>query len=45
MIRDRLASLRLRLWLLVFSALIPAMILMFYTAAEQRRQNGIGRRR
>jgi signal transduction histidine kinase len=38
MIRDRLASLRLRLWLLVFLALIPILILMFYTAAEQRRR-------
>jgi signal transduction histidine kinase/heme exporter protein D len=33
-----LASLRLRLWLLVFLALIPVLILMFYSAAEQRRR-------
>ena len=38
MIRERLASLRLRLWLLVFLALIPVLILMIYTAAEQRRR-------
>jgi signal transduction histidine kinase len=38
MIRDRLASLRLRLWLLVFLALIPALLLMIYTAVEQRRR-------
>jgi signal transduction histidine kinase len=36
MIRKRWASLRLRLWLLVLLALIPALILMLYTAAEQR---------
>jgi signal transduction histidine kinase len=36
MIRDRLASLRLRLWLLVLLAFMPALGLMFYTAAEQR---------
>jgi signal transduction histidine kinase len=34
--RDRLASLRLRLWLLVLLAFMPALGLMFYTAAEQR---------
>jgi signal transduction histidine kinase len=38
MIRELLASLRLRLWLLVVFALIPALILMVYTAAEQRRR-------
>jgi signal transduction histidine kinase len=38
MIRERFASLRLRLWLVVFLAIIPALILMFYTAAEQRRR-------
>ncbi len=38
MIRELFASLRLRLWLLVVLALIPALILMFYTAAEQRRR-------
>ena len=38
MIRERLSSLRLRLWLLVLLALIPALILMLYTAAEQRRR-------
>ena len=38
MIRERLASLRLRLWLLVLLALMPALGLMFYTAAEQRRR-------
>jgi signal transduction histidine kinase len=37
MIRELLASLRLRLWLLVFLALIPALGLILYTAAEQRR--------
>jgi signal transduction histidine kinase len=37
MIRELLASLRLRLWLLVFLALIPALGLMLYAAAEQRR--------
>jgi signal transduction histidine kinase len=37
MIRERLASLRLRLWLLVLLALIPTILLMVYTAAEQRR--------
>jgi signal transduction histidine kinase len=36
MIRERLASLRLRLWLLVLLAFMPALGLMFYTAAEQR---------
>jgi signal transduction histidine kinase len=36
MIRKRWASLRLRLWLLVLLAIIPALILMLYTAAEQR---------
>src|SRR5919108_316593 len=36
MIRERLASLRLRLWLLVLLAFMPAVGLMFYTAAEQR---------
>ena len=38
MIRKRLSSLRLRLWLLVLLALIPTLILMLYTAAEQRRR-------
>ena len=38
MIRDLLASLRLRLWLLVFLALMPVLILMLYSAAEQRRR-------
>lgn len=38
MIRERLASLRLRLWLLVLLALIPVLILMFYSAEEQRRR-------
>jgi signal transduction histidine kinase len=37
MIRNWLASLRLRLWLLVLLAFMPAVGLMFYTAAEQRR--------
>src|SRR5262245_32000573 len=36
MIRERFASLRLRLWLLVLLAFMPALGLMFYTAAEQR---------
>jgi signal transduction histidine kinase len=36
MMRERLASLRLRLWLLVLLALIPTIFLMVYTAAEQR---------
>jgi signal transduction histidine kinase len=36
MIRERLASLRLRLWLLVFLVFMPALGLMFYTAVEQR---------
>ena len=36
MTRDRLASLRLRLWLLVLLAFMPALGLMLYTAAEQR---------
>jgi len=36
MIRKRLASLRLRLWLLVFLAFMPALGLMVYTALEQR---------
>src|SRR2546426_10768313 len=36
MIRDLLASLRLRLWLLVLLAFMPALGLMLYTAAEQR---------
>jgi signal transduction histidine kinase len=35
MIRELFASLRLRLWLLVFLAFMPALGLMFYTAAEQ----------
>jgi signal transduction histidine kinase len=35
--RELFASLRLRLWLLVALALIPTLILMLYTAAEQRR--------
>ena len=39
MIRDLFASLRLRLGLLVALALIPALILMFYSAAEQRRRH------
>jgi signal transduction histidine kinase len=38
MIRERLASLRLRLWLLVLLAFMPALGLMFYTAAEQRQR-------
>ena len=36
MIRERLASLRLRLWLLVLLAFMPALGLIFYTAVEQR---------
>jgi signal transduction histidine kinase len=36
--RELFASLRLRLWLLVAIALIPALGLMFYSAAELRRQ-------
>jgi signal transduction histidine kinase len=36
--RELFASLRLRLWLLVALALIPTLILMLYTAAEQRRR-------
>ena len=36
--REFFASLRLRLWLLVAIALIPALGLMFYSAAERRRQ-------
>ncbi|MGH8071998.1 MAG: sensor histidine kinase [Candidatus Entotheonellia bacterium] len=36
--RELFASLRLRLWLLVALALIPALGLMFYSAAERRRQ-------
>jgi len=36
MIRELLASLRLRLWLLVLLAFMPALGLMLYTAAEQR---------
>src|SRR5262245_8603423 len=35
MIRECLASLRLRLWLLVLLAFMPALGLMFYTAAQQ----------
>jgi signal transduction histidine kinase len=38
MIRERFASLRLRLWLLVLLAFMPALGLMFYTAAEQRQR-------
>jgi signal transduction histidine kinase len=38
MMRELFASLRLRLWLLVALALIPTVVLMFYTAAEQRRR-------
>jgi signal transduction histidine kinase len=34
MMRGLFASLRLRLWLLVFLALIPALGMMFYTASE-----------
>jgi signal transduction histidine kinase len=37
MMREHLASLRLRLWLLVFLAFMPALGLIFYTAAEQSR--------
>ena len=38
MIRECLASLRLRLWLLVLLAFMPALGLMLYTAAEQRQR-------
>jgi signal transduction histidine kinase len=38
MIRELFASLRLRLWLLVFLAFIPALGLILYTAAEQSRR-------
>jgi signal transduction histidine kinase len=38
MMRELLASLRLRLWLLVFLAFMPALGLIFYTAAEQSRR-------
>lgn len=38
MMRELFASLRLRLWLLVALALIPALGLMFSSAAERRRQ-------
>jgi signal transduction histidine kinase len=37
MMRKLFASFRLRLWLLMFLALIPAFALIAYTAAEQRR--------
>ncbi len=35
------SSLRVRLWLLVFLALVPALMLMLYSASERRRQAAI----